>query len=135
MKVLITGGAGFIGINAARRFLDEGHQVIIFDSLSRRGSEVNLNWLKQHKKFEVVKGDIRDFDRISKVFRGQKDINVVLHLAAQVAVTTSILNPREDFETNALGTFNVCEAIRQFQPEAILLNASTNKVYGQTNVC
>lgn len=132
MKVLITGGAGFIGINAAKRFLDEGHRVIVFDNLSRRGAEHNLNWLKGQKVFEFVKGDIRDFEQIKRVFYNHKAIDAVLHLAAQVAVTTSVLNPREDFEVNALGTFNLCEAVRQSQPEAILLNASTNKVYGET---
>jgi len=130
MKVLITGGAGFIGCNAAKYFYDKGYQVIIFDNLSRKGADINLNWLRKQVKLEFVKGDIRNFDELKEVFKIHRDIDVVLHLAAQVAVTTSVSNPREDFEINALGTFNVCEAIRQLKPDAILIYASTNKVYG-----
>ena len=131
MKVLITGGAGFIGINSAKRLLDKGHEVVIFDDLSRKGAEKNLEWLKRQAKFEFVKGDIRDFEQVKACFLDRKDIDVVLHLAAQVAVTLSVSDPREDFEINALGTFNICEAVRKFSPGAILLNASTNKVYGE----
>ena len=130
MKVLITGGAGFIGCNAAKVFLDKGYQVIILDNLSRRGADINLSWLREQGEFEFVKGDIRNFNKLKEIFKIHRDIDVILHLAAQVAVTTSVSNPREDFEINALGTFNVCEAVRQFKPDAILLYASTNKVYG-----
>lgn len=130
MRILITGGAGFIGINSAKKFIEEGHEVIIFDNLSRKGSEDNINWLKKFGDFSLVKGDLRNFDQIKKCFLNNK-IDVVLHLGAQVAVTKSIENPREDFEINALGTFNICEAVRRYQPEAILLHSSTNKVYGK----
>lgn len=130
MKWLITGGAGFIGCNTAKRLLDIGDKIIVFDNLSRKGADINLNWLKGQGKFEFVKGDVRNFEQLKDVFLKHKDIDVVLHLAAQVAVTTSVSNPREDFEINALGTFNICEAVRQFKPDAILLYASTNKVYG-----
>ena len=131
MKVLNTGGAGFIGCNAVKRLVDFGDEVVVFDNLSRRGADINLNWLREQGKFEFVKGDVRDFNKLKEVFKMHKNIDVVLHLAAQVAVTTSVSNPREDFEINALGAFNVCEAVRQFNPDAILLYASTNKVYGE----
>ena len=78
-----------------------------------------------------VEGDVTDIEQVKKCFLEYGKIDVVLNLAAQVAVTTSVINPREDFKINALGTFNICEAVRQFQPEAILLNSSTNKVYGE----
>jgi len=130
MKVLITGGAGFIGVNAAHRFIKEGYEVIIFDNLFRRGTDKNLAWLKGEGKFHFIKGDVRNFEELRACFLSHKDISVVLHLAAQVAVTTSVTDPREDFEINAFGTFNVCEAVRRFAPGAAFLNASTNKVYG-----
>jgi CDP-paratose 2-epimerase len=130
MKIFITGGAGFIGCNAARRFIADGHKVVIFDDLSRKGSDLNLKWLRSQGKFEFIKGDIRDFNQLKRAFRRYKETDVVLHLAAQVAVTLSITDPREDFEINALGSFNICEAVRQFVPGAVLLYASTNKVYG-----
>jgi CDP-paratose 2-epimerase len=131
MKWLITGGAGFIGCNVVKRLIDIGDEVVVFDNLSRKGTDINLEWLRKQGTFEFVKGDVRNFEHLKDVFNKNKDIDVVLHLAAQVAVTTSVTNPREDFEINALGTFNVCEALRQFKPDAILLYASTNKVYGE----
>ncbi|MBI2166610.1 MAG: SDR family NAD(P)-dependent oxidoreductase [Chloroflexi bacterium] len=131
MKWLITGGAGFIGCNAARRLMEAGHRVVVFDNLSRRGASENLAWLREHGEFSFIKGDVRDFGQLEQVFREHQDADVVLHLAAQVAVTTSVQNPREDFDINALGTFNVCEAVRLYAPHTVLLNASTNKVYGE----
>lgn len=130
MKWLITGGAGFIGCNTVMRLLEEGCRVVIFDNLSRPGADLNLEWLRRQGECDFFRGDVRKFADLERVFRTHPDIDVVLHLAAQVAVTTSVVQPREDFEVNALGTFNVCEAVRQFAPRAILLNASTNKVYG-----
>jgi CDP-paratose 2-epimerase len=130
MKWLITGGAGFIGCNAAHRLMNDGCQVVILDNLSRRGADSNLQWLRNCAPFEFSKIDVRDFPSTADLFQSHPDIDVVLHLAAQVAVTTSVADPRIDFEVNALGTFNVCEAVRQFTPGAVLLNASTNKVYG-----
>lgn len=129
MKILITGGAGFIGSNSADYFLNQGHQVTIFDNMSRPGAALNLKWLKENHsdRLQVIKADIRDQQAMETAVVGK---DVVLHLAGQVAVTTSVQNPREDFEINALGTFNVVEAIRTQAPDAILLNASTNKVYG-----
>lgn len=131
MKWLITGGAGFIGSNAAKQCLDRQHQVILLDNLSRPGAEQNLEWIKAQGPVEFVKGDIRNFELLEAIFRKHPDIDVILHLAAQVAVTTSVRAPREDLEINLGGTFNLCEALRHFSPHSILLNASTNKVYGK----
>ena len=130
MKFFITGGAGFIGCNSAEYFLNQGHDVIVFDNLSRAGTEKNLAWLRgldSAEKLQFVQGDIRDYDAVCTAIAGS---DVILHLAGQVAVTTSVVNPREDFEINALGTFNVLEAARNHCPDAAFVNASTNKVYG-----
>lgn len=129
MKVLITGGAGFIGCNLANRFKQLGYSVYIFDNLSRSGSEQNLGWL-QRKGVNFVKGDVRDYHQLAQFLIDNKHIDIVVHLAAQTAVTTSITNPREDFEINALGTFNILEAIRNSRCNPILIFSSTNKVYG-----
>lgn len=130
MRIFITGGAGFIGCNSAAHFLSQGHQVTLFDNLSRIGGQANLTWLQTlsgHENLHFVRGDIRDFAALSAAIPGS---DVVLHLASQVAVTLSVQNPREDFEINALGTFNVVEAVRLHCPQAIVIYASTNKVYG-----
>lgn len=129
MKILITGGAGFIGCNLAAHFIRAGHQVTVFDNLSRRGSESNLAWLREtfKDKFTVVRGEIREAEAIAQAAKGQE---AIFHLAAQVAVTTSVNNPREDFEINALGTFNVLEAARLAGTNPIFIYTSTNKVYG-----
>jgi CDP-paratose 2-epimerase len=129
MRALVTGGVGFIGTNLAHRLLSDGNEVILFDNLSREGVQLNLDWLKaKHgKQFQFVQGDIRDYDSVSKVMQ---NIDVIFHLAAQVAVTTSVSNPTEDFSINAQGTLNVLEAARRQDPMPILLYTSTNKVYG-----
>ena len=129
MRVLVIGGAGFIGANLANRFLKRGNDVFVFDNLSRRGTEWNLKWLKEYKNLKFIKGDIRNYDELKNLFLKEK-FDVVFHMAAQVAVTTSVINPREDFEINALGTFNILEAIRETKQNPIILFASTNKVYG-----
>ncbi|MFN7900198.1 MAG: GDP-mannose 4,6-dehydratase [Synechococcaceae cyanobacterium] len=129
-KILITGGAGFIGVNAASHFASLGWAVIVLDNLSRRGTDQNLSWLmQQHPEIRFEKIDIRDAEAMENVLREHQP-EMVLHLAGQVAVTTSYHNPREDFEINALGTFNVLEAVRLKAPEAFVLYSSTNKVYG-----
>lgn len=131
-NIFITGGAGFIGSNSADHFLQLGHAVTIYDNLSRRGGRANLDWLHERhgsERLRVIEADIRDYDRLSAAVREVLP-KVVLHLAGQVAVTSSVVDPREDFEINALGTFNVLEAVRTGAPEAALLYASTNKVYG-----
>lgn len=131
MKWIITGIAGFIGCNAAATFLRRGDQVVGVDDLSRPGTELNLAWLQsQGGDLTFVRADVRDQAAIGSVFAAHQTADAVLHLAGQVAVTTSIHDPRADFEVNALGTFNVCEATRRHAPSALLLNASTNKVYG-----
>lgn len=130
MKILITGGAGFIGCNAAARFIRRRDEVTVVDNLSRRGTEENLQWLRSVGSFEFVKADIRDRLSMAQILSERKKLSVVLHLAAQVAVTTSVLDPREDFDINALGTLNLLEAIRESGRDLIFLFSSTNKVYG-----
>jgi CDP-paratose 2-epimerase len=127
--VLITGGAGFIGTNLAHRLLSAGHDVLIFDNLSRPGVEHNLQWLcKRHgKRVRVCVADMRD---ASAIHEAVQQAAQVFHLAAQVAVTTSVLAPKEDFEVNALGTVNLLEALRQLKQPPPLVFTSTNKVYG-----
>lgn len=129
MKYLITGGCGFLGSNIAAQILQDNNELIIFDNLYRIGSEKNLNWLKEQGKFKFVNGDIRNQNDIERAIKKYLP-NVIYHLAGQVAMTTSIANPRMDFETNVLGTFNLLEAIRLFSPKSIVIYSSTNKVYG-----
>jgi CDP-paratose 2-epimerase len=132
MKTIITGGAGFIGSNASSRYLKRGHQVVVVDSLARDGVGENLEWLRSHGgALEFHQIDVRDSHDLARLFREHRDADQVLHLAAQVAVTTSVKNPREDFEINAIGTFNVLEAMRQSSMRAPLIYSSTNKVYGE----
>ena len=128
-RVLITGGAGFIGVNAARRFLQDGWDVCVWDNLSRPGTGDNLQWLKSFGRFHFSGIDIRDEKTVTEHSqRGRYDL--VLHCAGQVAVSASLTNPRHDLENNVLGTFNLLEAVRRFCPEALFIFASTNKVYG-----
>lgn len=131
MKTIITGGAGFIGSNAASRYLRRGDHVIVVDNLSREGVQKNLDWLQGQGSLEFVRLDIRHGEELAKLFRKHRDADRMLHLAAQVAVTTSVTSPREDFEINALGTFNVLEAVREAGISAPILYSSTNKVYGE----
>jgi CDP-paratose 2-epimerase len=128
---LITGGAGFIGINLAHHYLTRGQNVTIFDNFSRAGTETNIEWLTSlyDGRLRVIRGDVRE---PGKDFRDAvEDSDVVFHLAAQVAVTTSVTDPVEDFEINARGTFNVLETIRNSNSRPVLLYSSTNKVYGK----
>ncbi len=127
---LITGGAGFIGSNYVQRLLKRGETVTVYDNLSRGGAPVNLRWLRESfgdSSFKMVQADIRDVEAVRKA---AEQADVIVHLAGQVAVTTSVQEPREDFEVNALGTFNVLEAARLSGRKPILIYASTNKVYG-----
>jgi CDP-paratose 2-epimerase len=127
-RILITGGAGFVGSNLASNLLSDGLDVTVFDALVRRGSQENLAWLQpQSKRLHVVKGDVRDLKALKNVVT---DIDVIYHLAGQVAVTSSVDDPRYDFEINALGTLNVLEAARQNGRQPIIVFTSTNKVYG-----
>jgi len=128
--ILITGGCGFIGTNAANYYLKKGYKVISLDNLSRAGSQQNLAWLKKTgRNFVFVKADIRNNKKILEIFKKHKP-NLILHLAAQTTMVTSVTNPREDFEINAIGTFNVLEAMRLGSPKASLIYSSTNKVMG-----
>ena len=128
-RVLITGGAGFIGSNLTHRLLSQGCEVTIYDSLVRRGTEKNIAWLRENHgdRFDLVQGDVRDYPSLVPAVEG---CEVIYHLAAQVAVTWSVTDPREDFEINALGTFNLLEAARRCGQPPIVLFTSTNKVYG-----
>jgi CDP-paratose 2-epimerase len=129
MRILITGGIGFIGTNLADRLLSEGNEVVLFDNFGRAGVDVNLNWLQQQYRdgIQFVKGDVRDYELLEKAMEGSE---IIFHLAAQVAVTTSVTNPQEDFSINAQGTLNVLEAARRQRPMPMVLYTSTNKVYG-----
>ena len=128
-KVLITGAAGFIGCNAAQRFLQSGWEVTLWDNLSRGGGTKNLEWLRETGGYDFHRVDLRNEKQVSNNY-GQNRFDLVLHCAGQVAVTASVANPREDLECNVLGTFNLLESIRMTNPETLLVYASTNKVYG-----
>ena len=130
-KWIITGGAGFVGCHAASLFHEKGDRVVLVDNLSRRGAEANLAWLRGRGVTDFIKADVRDAGAMNDVLGRHGDADCVLHLAAQVAVTTSVKNPREDFEINALGTFNVLEAVRTAGAgRPAVIYSSTNKVYG-----
>jgi CDP-paratose 2-epimerase len=127
--VLITGGAGFIGCNVAHRLLTQGHRVLVYDNLSRRGVERNLRWLQatHGDAVQVEVADVRDAATLRKAVRNARQ---VFHFAAQVAVTTSLDDPIDDFSVNAQGTVNLLEALRTRQDPPPLVFTSTNKVYG-----
>jgi CDP-paratose 2-epimerase len=126
---LITGGAGFIGSNLAHRLLGAGRRVRIFDNLSRPGVEHNLHWLTENHgdRLEVVVADVRDAAALNRAVAGAGQ---VFHFAAQVAVTTSLVQPQEDFAINAQGTLNLLEAVRLNPTPPAVVMTSTNKVYG-----
>jgi CDP-paratose 2-epimerase len=131
MKWVITGGAGFIGCHAAARLKRRGHHPVIVDNLSRRGADMNLAWLRDLGVTDFVKADVRDAGAMRALMARHADADAVLHLAGQVAVTTSVADPRHDFEVNALGTLNVLEAVRHAaKGKPAVLYSSTNKVYG-----
>lgn len=133
MKALITGGAGFIGTNLAHRLIGRGDDVTVFDNLSRPRTETNLDWLRQTHgpdSFRFLHADLRDYPALAEAAR---DADAIYHLAGQTAVTTSVTDPRSDFEDNALGTFNALEAARAAREtgaDPVFIYASTNKVYG-----
>ncbi len=129
MKYLITGGCGFLGSNIAESLLKKGDTLHLLDNLSRIGSEKNLDWLRTKGNFEFHKEDIRDAPTINALIK-ELQPDVIYHLAGQVAMTTSISNPRMDFEINVMGTINVLEAVRNYSPQSIITYSSTNKVYG-----
>lgn len=129
MRYLITGGCGFLGSNLAETVLKNGSELFVFDNLRRFGASENLKWLQKKGTFDFIHGDIRNANDVEKAVKKSMP-DVVFHLAGQVAMTTSLENPRLDFEINVVGGFNILEAVRQFKPDAALLYSSTNKVYG-----
>ncbi len=129
-RILVTGGAGFIGSNLTNRLLSEGHRVTILDNLSRSGCRSNIQWLQEmhgEGTFQIICADLADFDAVKVAADG---VERIYHLAGQVAVTTSVSSPRMDFEANAFGTFNMLEAARLVADDPVVIYASTNKVYG-----
>jgi len=129
MRYLITGGCGFLGSNISAALLEQGHMVVAFDNLFRTGSTLNKTWLEKHNSFTFRHGDIRNYQDIRQVVQEIKP-DCIFHLAGQVAMTTSIERPLYDFQTNALGTLNLLESIREIVPQCTLVYSSTNKVYG-----
>jgi CDP-paratose 2-epimerase len=127
--VLVTGGAGFIGSNIADALALRGHEVLVYDALSRPGVDGNLAWLKERHgaRVQAVVADVRDEDELARAAREAK---AVFHLAAQVAVTTSMVDPREDFDINIRGTLHLLDAVRLKGEGIPVIFASTNKVYG-----
>jgi CDP-paratose 2-epimerase len=132
MKFLITGGCGFAGSNIAERLLREGRDVTVFDNLSRNGAALNLEWLRGLGLKNYVHGDTRNQNDVDNLIATLKP-DAILHLAGQVAMTTSMQNPRRDFEVNVVGSINVLESVRRHCPEAAIVYSSSNKVYGDLN--
>ena len=135
MRLLVTGGAGFVGSHVAEYYAKKGDEVICYDNLSRANllkraidSLYNWNYLKGFPNVKLINGDVRDLEELKKA---AKNVDVIIHAAAQTAVTTSIEDPKTDFEVNALGTFNVLEAARLSDSDPVIIYCSTNKVYGE----
>lgn len=129
MKYLVTGGCGFVGSNLAAEVLRRGEELFVLDNLYRHGSGDNLQWLRQQGAFKYYPYDIRNINDVETVIK-EVQPDYIFHLAGQVAMTTSIANPRLDFEINALGTFNLLDSVRKYAPNAVILYSSTNKVFG-----
>lgn len=130
MHYMVTGGAGFIGSNYIHRLLNRGESVTLYDNLSRHGAKINLSWLNSTytgDNLNFVHGDVRNASLLTAT---ASNADVIIHLASQVAVTTSVEHPREDIENNTMGTFNMLEAARLSGRNPIFIYASTNKVYG-----
>jgi CDP-paratose 2-epimerase len=129
MKLLITGGCGFLGSNLASYGIKNQFEVTVFDNLSRLGSTENLTWLNSFGRFNFVHGDIRNKNDVFRLIEKIKP-DAIFHLAGQVAMTTSLENPYMDFEVNVGGSINVLEAVRLYSPNTAIFYSSTNKVYG-----
>lgn len=129
MKYLITGGCGFVGSNLAAEVLHKGEELFVMDNLYRFGSDENLRWLREQGQFKYYPYDTRNINDVETVIKEVRP-DYIFHLAGQVAMTTSIANPRLDFEINALGTFNILDSVRKYSPHSIILYSSTNKVFG-----
>lgn len=133
MKILITGGCGFLGSNVASRFLSLEEEVVVFDAHFRQGCEKNLAWLKSlagGHQLTHLRGDTADESAVEHLFTSHGPFDYICHLAGQVAMTTSLSDPRRDVMTNVLGSFNILEAARKHCPATTLAFSSTNKVYG-----
>jgi CDP-paratose 2-epimerase len=129
MRYLITGGCGFVGSNLAAEVLKQGEELFILDNLFRHGSAQNLEWLRTQGQFKYYPFDIRNNNDVETVIKEVKP-DYIFHLSGQVAMTTSIENPRLDFEVNNMGTFNLVDAVRKYSPNSVVMYSSTNKVYG-----
>ena len=129
MKYLITGGCGFVGSNLAAEVLRQGEELFIIDNLFRFGSDDNLRWLRSLGDFKYYPYDTRNTNDVETVIKDVKP-DYIFHLAGQVAMTTSITNPRLDFEINGIGTFNILDSVRKYSPHSVILYSSTNKVFG-----
>lgn len=129
LRVLVTGGAGFMGSNLTKYLIEADHRCVVFDNLSRPGVGANVEWLEQQGRGRVqfIQGDVREAGAVEAAARG---VEAIYHLAGQTAVTTSVIDPRTDFEVNAVGTLNVLEAARRSPRQPMVIFASTNKVYG-----
>ena len=135
-KILVTGGAGFVGSHVAEYYARKGKDVVVLDNLSRgkllgkseKNAEYNWNYLKQYKNISLIKGDIRNLELLTETC---KNVDIIIHAAAQTAVTTSLTDPWSDFSVNALGSFNLLEAVRKAKVKPIIIYCSTNKVYGE----
>ncbi len=129
MKLLITGGCGFLGSNLAEYGIKAGHNITVFDNLSRIGSSKNKEWLDNVGTYSFIYGDIRNRNDVENSIK-EKQYDAVFHLAGQVAMTTSIADPYKDFEINTVGSMNLLNAVRMFSPHTCVFFSSTNKVYG-----
>lgn len=134
MAYLVTGGCGFVGCNLTAELLRRGEKVIVADNLQRPGTPLNLEWLRSLGGFEFLHVDTRNSHDLEPAFR-KFDIECVFHLAGQVAMTTSLENPRRDFEINVAGSINILELVRLYAPQATVVYASSNKVYGELDDC
>jgi len=135
-KILITGGAGFIGSHVAEYYARKGEEVAVLDNLSRgkllgkseKNADYNWNYLKQYNNISLIKGDIRNLELLIEACR---NVDIIVHTAAQTAVTTSLSDPWSDFSVNALGSFNLLEGVRKAKIKPVIIYCSTNKVYGE----
>ena len=127
MNILVTGGCGFLGSNLVAYGIQHGYNVTVFDNLSRVGASNNLAWLHSKGYFTFIHGDTSNRNDVDLLFQ-KNTYDAVFHVAGQVAMTTSIDNPYKDFQTNTVGTLNVLEAVRRYNPKAVMIYSSTNKV-------
>lgn len=132
MKYLITGGCGFLGANLSSEVLAKGEELYIFDNLNIKNSYRNLEWLRNKGHFKFIHADIRNLNDVENVIKSITP-DVIFHVAGQVAMTTSLINPKMDFEVNMLGSLNILESVRKYSLDSIIIYSSTNKVYGDLN--